>query len=354
MAAFEPGYFAVFTLDVSLTTCKWCLDPLASSSLGRSVCTCTTDTGMQTVGSVTRRGAVNHRVPLITDIKCAKLFVRGLQLFGKDPVVGPIDCTTSQETIRIPPFVATGIRLDDIELGTKCALAGGFTTAVAIFSSTSKAIRSQTISDSLIDIGVILEDSVRRASEHETSPRRKKTTSLSEPAGSGGAGNEIVPVAFSPPTDTATVTSGGRIDIPTSMSRLPTDELICVNASTFHLASVLLFSHLYDRPVHVLDVKTVDEIQLIRKAKSKGIIVTCSVSVASLFLGAGVTSGPVKGSGSDDASAPTVSQLWDYVKDIDILTIGSGQAAATNNELQLAVCRRAPNPLTTPILCPIH
>ena len=54
-------------------------------------------------GYKTRRMAVDYSVPLITDVKCAKLFVEALyQEKGRPSLKTNIDCLSSQKVIRLP------------------------------------------------------------------------------------------------------------------------------------------------------------------------------------------------------------------------------------------------------------
>lgn len=58
---------------------------------------------VSTLGYRTRRFAVDHSVPLISDVKCAKLLITALKLITGTPVVKPhIDCLTSRKLIRLP------------------------------------------------------------------------------------------------------------------------------------------------------------------------------------------------------------------------------------------------------------
>jgi carbamoyl-phosphate synthase / aspartate carbamoyltransferase / dihydroorotase len=64
----------------------------------------------------------------------------------------------------------------------------------------------------------------------------------------------------------------------------PVDRPLAVHAEDRSLATVLLFSGLHDRPIHVCHVSRAEEILLIRKAKEKGYPVTCEVGPHHLFL----------------------------------------------------------------------
>lgn len=64
----------------------------------------------------------------------------------------------------------------------------------------------------------------------------------------------------------------------------PKNRPIVAHAEGRTLAAVILMAALYDRPVHLAHVSLREEILLIRKAKEQGIRVTCEVAPHHLFL----------------------------------------------------------------------
>ncbi|KAJ8725613.1 hypothetical protein PYW08_003796 [Mythimna loreyi] len=59
-----------------------------------------------THGYRTRRLAVDYAVPLVTDVKCAKLLVQAMHLCGGVPVMKThTDCMTSRNIIKLPGFI---------------------------------------------------------------------------------------------------------------------------------------------------------------------------------------------------------------------------------------------------------
>lgn len=66
--------------------------------------------------------------------------------------------------------------------------------------------------------------------------------------------------------------------------RWPHDRPIVAHAESRTLAAVILLAGLYDRPVHLAHVSLKEEILLIRKAKERGLKVTCEVAPHHLLL----------------------------------------------------------------------
>ncbi len=64
----------------------------------------------------------------------------------------------------------------------------------------------------------------------------------------------------------------------------PRDWPLVVHAEGRTLAAALFFAALYERPLHVAHVSRAEEILLIRRAKEKGLPVTCEVAPHHLFL----------------------------------------------------------------------
>lgn len=67
-------------------------------------------------------------------------------------------------------------------------------------------------------------------------------------------------------------------------ARWPAHQPLVAHAEGRTLAAVLLMAALYDRPVHLAHVSRREEILLIRKAKERGVKVTCEVTPHHLFL----------------------------------------------------------------------
>ena len=112
---------------------------------------------VSTHGYRTRRFAVDHAVPLIADVKCAKLFVQaltelkiraGVENWKRHlPISTNIDCLTSQNMLRFPGFIDVHVHFrepgqthkEDFETGSAAALSGGV-TAVCVMPNTNPCI----------------------------------------------------------------------------------------------------------------------------------------------------------------------------------------------------------------------
>jgi dihydroorotase-like cyclic amidohydrolase len=100
----------------------------------------------------------------------------------------------------------------------------------------------------------------------------------------------------------------------------PLNLPIVAHAEGRTMAAVILLAAIYDRPIHLAHVSLREEILLIRAAKEKGIKVTCEVTPHHLFL----TKADIQaiGIGRSDvrprlASSTDQEALWDYMEVID-------------------------------------
>uniref|UniRef100_A0A672S9L6 CAD protein-like n=1 Tax=Sinocyclocheilus grahami TaxID=75366 RepID=A0A672S9L6_SINGR len=178
-----------------------------------------------TKGYRTRRMAIDYSVPLITDIKCTKLFVQALGQIGQAPHVKThIDSMTSQKLIRLPGLIDVHVHLrepgathkEDFSSGTAAALAGGITMVCAM-PNTNPAIITFVFNDAHFE-------------------------------------------------------------------KWPKHLPIVAHAEKQTVAAILMVAQLYQRPVHICHVAKKEEILIIRAAKQKGIQVTCEVAPHHLFL----------------------------------------------------------------------
>ena len=103
--------------------------------------------------------------------------------------------------------------------------------------------------------------------------------------------------------------------------RWPRNLPIVAHAESRTMAAVILMAAIYDRPVHLAHVSLREEILLIRAAKEKGIKITCEVAPHHLFLTAADI--PAIGTGRSEvrprlASLADQEALWENLDVIDV------------------------------------
>ena len=274
-------------------------------------------------GYLTRTMAVLHSVPLITDIKCAKLFVEALRDFGAMPPVRPqVDCRTSNRTVTLPGLIDVHVHVrepgathkEDWSTCTAAALAGGVTMICAM-PNTDPALVDRRSLDKVqalasgkarCDYGLFIGATMDNA---------EATAALA-----------TLGVGLSMELDKATSKMLQIDDLTVWMQHFeawPKDHPILVRAENKTLAAVLMMSMLYDRSIHVCSISRREEIMVIREAKRRGAKVTCGVSPHHLLLDeadlAGIGRGfalvwPPLGTAQDRQA------LWENMDIIDVIS----------------------------------
>jgi carbamoyl-phosphate synthase/aspartate carbamoyltransferase len=263
-------------------------------------------------GYRTRRMAVDFAIPLITNVKVAKLLIEAL--VRRLPLdVSPIDFQTSHTTHTLPGLVNIAAFVPgllergsrDFNEATRASLSGGFTTALVLpFSSQG------SITDS---------SELRIARENARGSGHCNYALSAVVSSKGGAlnedlANQVKCLYLS--------TDGESNSLPLaalsqSLASWPLDKPIVTDAHGSNLASVLLLASLLGRSIHVSDVQTKEDIQLLSLSKEKKLQLTCDVSIFSLFFD--------KDGFPNCTSLPTAADraaLWENLSVVDAFSIG--------------------------------
>ncbi|CAK7198527.1 Carbamoyl-phosphate synthase [Sporothrix eucalyptigena] len=267
-------------------------------------------------GYQTRRMAVDYQIPLVTNVKNAKILVEALARHY-DLEVNIRDYTTSHRTVVLPglvniaafvPGLVTAGGSNDLEAVTKASIASGFSMIRVMPVGVDGAITD-----------------VRTLKLAQQNGRRGSAFcdyNLSVTATSSNA-NQISQV----------VSEVGSLFIPfnhlsDNISKVaavtahfeawPTHKPILTDAKTTDLASLLLLASLHNRRIHVTNVTTRDDIRLIALSKEKGLQVTCDVSIYSLYLSQKDYPGCTLLPTAEDQAA-----LWEHIAVIDVFSVGS-------------------------------
>ncbi|XP_015120937.1 CAD protein [Diachasma alloeum] len=273
-----------------------------------------------THGYRTRRLAVDYSVPLVTDVKCAKMLVDAInKLGGRAPRMKThTDCMSSRRILRLPGFIDVHVHTrdpgathkEDFASCTAAALAGGVTMIFAMPNTNPAVIDHQSFS----------------VAKECASAGARCDYALFVGASSSNSTTipEIAPMAAALKMYlNETFTTLRLKDVSDWMKHFenwPRKYPLCVHAEGHITATVLVLASRYNRPVHICHVARKEEIQIIRAAKESGLNVTCEVSPHHLFLTQndlekiGAARGevrPVLGTPEDQQA------LWDNIDIID-------------------------------------
>ncbi|EFA81772.1 dihydroorotase [Heterostelium album PN500] len=268
-----------------------------------------------------RRVAIDFNVPLITNIKCAKLFVDSIPFMRGPMALDKVDCRSSNKTIILPGLIDVHVHLrepgathkEDWESGTASALAGGFTIVGAMpntnppimnaetFELCSKLAAAKAHCDYGIYVGATFTNTQTAASLANESMAMKM----------------YLEETFAPLPLKDDINAWRD-----HVMNWPGTTPICVHADGRNLAAVMMLGWMYNKHIHVCHVSHKEEIDLIRDAKLRGMKISCEVSPHHLVLT--TEDIPRIGEGQSEVrprlGTPEDRQaLWDNIDYIDMI-----------------------------------
>lgn len=265
-------------------------------------------------GYRSRRLAVDYQIPLVTNVKNAKILIEAIARHF-DFELRSIDYQTGHRTMVLPGLVnvsafVPGIAVSgnwDFHTVTKASVAAGFSMVrvmpLGLESSVTDA-RSLKLAQQGSRHGAFCDYNFSVAA---TSSNAEQISQVVDDIGS----------LFIPFNHLSKGISKVAA-VASHFATWPNDKTIVTDAKTTDLYSVLLLASLHNRKLHVTSVTTEEDVQLIALSKSKGLKVTCDVSVYALFLS--------QEDVPECSSLPTAADqkaLWYHMETIDCFSIGS-------------------------------
>ncbi|KAK6081060.1 bifunctional pyrimidine biosynthesis protein (carbamoyl-phosphate synthase) [Seiridium cupressi] len=276
-------------------------------------------------GYQTRRMAVDYQIPLVTNVKNAKILVEAIAR-QFDLEVKNRDYQTSHRTVVLPGLIniaafVPGIvsqNSHDLQAVTKASVAAGFTMVrvmpLGVEGSITDA-KSLKLAQHNSKRGGYCDYNFSVSATSDNADQISHVTSE--------VGSLFIP--FNHLSDNINKVAA----VMAHFDSWPTHKPILTDAKTTDLASILLLASLHSRRIHVSSVTTKEDIRLIALSKAKGLNVTCDVSIYSLYLS--------QRDYPECQALPTVADqkaLWDHLNTIDVFSIGS-------LPYQLAHCQKA-------------
>ncbi|XP_076462198.1 multifunctional protein CAD-like isoform X2 [Babylonia areolata] len=272
-----------------------------------------------TQGYKTRRMAVDYCVPLLTDVKCTKMFIEALRLLKTNPPMKThIDCISAKRVIRLPGLIDVHVHVrepgathkEDWNSCTKAALAGGLTMILAMPNTNPPTVDAAALG---------LTQKCARQGAHCDYGLYLGASSTNFTGLPALASQAVALKMYL----NETFTTLKLDDISVWMKHFehwPRHLPICAHAEGATMAAILLVADLFQRPLHVCHVARKGEIAVIRSAKERGLHVTCEVSPHHLFLTA-ADAEKMKGRRGDVCprlgTAEDQQALWDNIDIID-------------------------------------
>eukprot|EP00004_Rigifila_ramosa_P022673 TRINITY_DN6228_c0_g1_i1.p1 TRINITY_DN6228_c0_g1~~TRINITY_DN6228_c0_g1_i1.p1 ORF type:complete len:1617 (-),score=366.29 TRINITY_DN6228_c0_g1_i1:13-4497(-) len=262
-----------------------------------------------TRGYATRRVAIERDIPLLTDIKCAKLLVEALYryralLSGTPLQISPLDMHTSHRLASVPAFVTFAPLPDcasEAAAETKwralsvAALASGCSSLVLLPSAQAplqtpeQLVAAKRLGEahSLVDFALV-----------------------AGPA-TGLSASAVIELCNAVPV-AGLLLGESSGDVTSTMALFeawPETAGPIIAAASAALPTHLLLADLFRRHVHVVGVSTRSEVALLRTARLRGVPVTFSASVSTLAEADSRKQDSAHGAG-----------IWDAVDLLDIIT----------------------------------
>ena len=277
-------------------------------------------------GYRTRRLAVDFAVPLITNVKVAKLLIEAL--VRKLPLeISSTDYKTSHTTHTFPGFIniaafVLGLTLkenSDFLESTKASLSSGFTTAVVF----PKALENRIEDRRSLDCALLNVASGAHCNYALGATASPTNANIADKELQDDTKFLFIPFRQDPPTPLSVVA--------TYFGSWTGDKLITTDAKGSDLASCLLFASLHNRALHVTDLQSEGDVTIVSLSKAKGLKVTCDVSIYSLFFDRDEFSGSTRLPSAKDRRA-----LWKNIEVIDAFSTGELPYFLAEEQGQLA------------------
>ncbi|KAG7088179.1 hypothetical protein E1B28_012198 [Marasmius oreades] len=231
-------------------------------------------------GYHTRRMAVDFAVPLITNVKNAKMLAEAL--VRKLPLdVSSIDSKSSHISHTFPGLVNVAAFVPEIVVkgskdlveATRASISAGFTTSVIIPQGQNSGI----VDRRTLDIAQVNLSSGSYCNVAFCVSASADNVQSIDDELKAEARALFIPFRIN------------NVSIPMTavaahFASWPTEKPIVTDAKGSDLASLLLLASLNNRSIHVTDVQTIGDMLLISLSKAKNLKVTCDVSVYALFF----------------------------------------------------------------------
>ncbi|KAI8999235.1 hypothetical protein BC832DRAFT_565451 [Gaertneriomyces semiglobifer] len=241
-------------------------------------------------GYKSRRLAVDFAVPLITNIKCAKLFVEALGRH-REFQISSVDSQTSHRTVTLPGLISVHPRkAGDFDSLARDAVQKGFTTVCNI--SADPTNRGKVTAHCDFTRCVVA-----------------TPTNVVDSSNIKGASSLLISFGM----------SGLKSidDVAAHLRKWPMGRPVLVEATGNDLATVLYLANLQGRSVHVTSIRRKADLALVVMGKDRGVAITCDVPVGTLF--------------GDDPDE--VQFFWDNLQNIDCLSLNGDVNPAADADL---------------------
>ncbi|CCK73600.1 bifunctional carbamoylphosphate synthetase/aspartate transcarbamylase NDAI_0G06170 [Naumovozyma dairenensis CBS 421] len=280
-------------------------------------------------GYRTRRMAVDYSVPLVTNVKCAKLLIEAMSRI-KELDVSERDAQTSHRTITLPGLINVASFVPNVSNVIKGPVELRETTRLGLESGfTFSQIMPRSIIGPTITDHHSLNAAFSTAKDAAYTDFSFTIAGTSNNVDSVASSADRVSALFLPFRELK-----GKVSVVADLlKKWPTEKQVIAEAKTADLASVLLLTSLQNRSIHITGVSNRQDLSLIIAVKAKDPRVTCDVCIHSLFV--------TQEDYPDGVFLLTPEDqkfFWDNLDSIDAFSIGAlptALASITGNKVDI-------------------
>ena len=238
---------------------------------------------LKTGGYFIRRLAIDYGVSVITNIKCAKLYINSvIRNYNNSIKIGDADVKTTNRYIKLPMLIDMHVHVrepggeqkETWDTCSRAALKGGnglicampntnpCCTTEDVYNLVDRLARTKSVCDYMIFFGA---DGENYKDLEKMNPK-------------------VCAIKFYLNETYSTLKINNISVLREYFIYCPDDMLMCFHAEVEMVGVVLYLASIYNKRVHICHLSRKDEIEMVKDAKSKGLRVTCEVTPHHLFF----------------------------------------------------------------------
>ena len=238
---------------------------------------------LKTGGYYIRRLAIDYGISVITNIKCAKLYISSvIRNYNNSIKIGDADVKTTNRYVKLPMLIDMHVHVrepggeqkETWDTCSRAALKGGNGLICAmpntnpactnedVYNLVDKLAKSKSVCDYMIFYGA---DGENYKDLEKMNPK-------------------VCAIKFYLNETYSTLKINNISVLRQYFIHCPDDMLMCFHAEVEMVGVVLYLASIYNRKVHICHLSRKDEIEMVKDAKSKGLRVTCEVTPHHLFF----------------------------------------------------------------------
>lgn len=240
---------------------------------------------VSTFGYRARRFAIDHSVPLISDVKCARLLIDALNVVqGVPKVKSHIDCLTARRIIRLPGLIDVHTHMrepgneekEDFDSGTSAALAGGITMICVMPNTNPPIVDFETLNH--------VRELAKSKARCDFALYVGASPNNAEILANVARNEAVVGLKMYLNTTYGTLCMPRFSDWIKHFENWPENLPIVAHAESLHTANIIMLAKKFNRSIHICHVARYEELYNIILARELGVKVTCEVCPHHLFL----------------------------------------------------------------------